>query len=775
MGKFGIGQPVLREEDWRLLRGAGQFVSDTNLPGQAYAIFLRSPHAHAEIARVDTTAACAAPGVLAVYTGEDVAAAGLGTPGMPARRVRPDGQPMKHRPQPALALGRVRYVGDAVAMVVAETLEQARDAAELVEVDYNDLPSVTDTAAAAAPDAPLVWDDYPDNISNLFQAGDKAATDAAFAAAAHVVKRRFRISRVFAHYMEPRGAIGVWDEREERWTLYADVQYPHRVRELLARNILKVPEQAIRVLSRDVGGGFGTKGWQYVEHRLTLWAARKLGRPVKWTCERSEAVQADEHARDNVTEAELALDADGRFLALRTHTLANIGAYLSAIRNLLATFTNVQTLVGVYDFPTAHATVLCLHSNTSPTAPYRGAGRPEATYVIERMIDEAAVELGLDPADLRRRNMIAPERLPLKTPLGGNYDCGEFAANLDETLKMADYAGFAARRAAAQAEGKLRGIGLAHPIESAGAPSMEFAEIRFSNGGTATLMMGTKAQGQGHATVFKQILAEKLGLDPKDVRYIDGDTDVVNVGMGTMGSRSTVIGGTAITVAADKVIAKARKLAAHMLEAGEADIEFAEGTFTVAGTDRTLPLQEVVRASFLPERLPKGMEPGLYETGSFSPDAATYPNGCHACEVEIDPATGVVTIVGWWVVDDVGVVINPTTVKGQIHGGIAQGVGQILGEEVVYDPDSGQILTGSFMDYAMPRAGDFPYIHIVSRPVPTKRNPLGVKGAGEAGTVGALPALMNAILDALRPLGVKHLDMPATPERVWQAIQAARG
>ncbi|MCZ6589107.1 MAG: xanthine dehydrogenase family protein molybdopterin-binding subunit, partial [Alphaproteobacteria bacterium] len=524
MEKFGIGQGVLRQEDPRLLRGRGLFVNDVNLPGQTYAIVLRSPHAHAEIKSIDIGAAAAAPGVLAIFTGEDIAADKLGVPGMPAKWKRPDGEPMKYRPQPPLALGRVRYVGDPVALVVAETLDQARDGAELIDVDYVSIASVTDTAQTVAADAPLVWDDSTDNDSGVFRAGDAGAVEAAFATAAHITKRRFVISRVFAHYMEPRGAIGAYDEREDRFTLHADVQYPHRVRQLLAEKIFSIPEQNIRVVARDVGGGFGTKGWQYAEHRLVLWAARKIGRPVKWACERSEAIQADEHGRDNVTEAELAFDADGKAVGLRVNTVANIGAYLSAIRNLLAAFTNVGTLIGVYDIPTAHVTVRTVHSNTNPTAPYRGAGRPEATFVIERMFDEAAREMAIDPTELRARNMIASDAMPVTTALGLTYDCGEFAINQAEALKMASYSEFASRRDAAAARGKLRGIGLANPIERSASPAPDFAEIRFSTDGSATILMGTKSQGQGHETIYKQIVGERLGLAPTEMRVIDGDT-----------------------------------------------------------------------------------------------------------------------------------------------------------------------------------------------------------------------------------------------------------
>jgi carbon-monoxide dehydrogenase large subunit len=772
MGEFGVGQSVTRFEDPRLLRGGGRFIDDVNLPGQAHAVVLRSMHAHARIAAIDTAAARRAPGVVAVFTGADAARDKLGTMRMTLNRKRPDGSPMFASPHRGLSADRARYVGDPVALVVAETLAQAEDAADLVRVDYEPLPSVTSTAEAVG-GAP-VWDECPDNVCSIFEAGDKAAADLALAGAHRIVRRRYVISRVHAQYMEPRGALGAYDPAEERYTLYADVQYPHRVRNALATNIFKVPEHQIRVIAGEVGGGFGTKGWQYPEHRLMLWAARKLGRPVKWACDRRDAIPADEHARDNVTEAELGLDAEGRFVGLRVRTLANVGAYVSSDRNLLATFSNVATVVGVYTFPAAHVYVTCVMTNTNSTAPYRGAGRPEATYVIERLIDDAARELHVDRLELRRRNVIPASAMPYRTALGSNYDCGDFARNMDDAVKLADVAGFPARREEAKARGMLRGLALVNAIERAASPGPEFAEIRFTPSGSATLFMGTKNQGQGHETTFKQILHEKLGLDPREVRFIDGDTERVGFGMGSMGSRSTVIGGTAVCVAADKVVSKGRRIAAKLMEAAEADVVFADGRFAVAGTDRGLTIVEVARAAFLPGQLPPGVEPGLYETGTFSPKQDTWPNGCHVCEVEIDPDTGAVDLVGYVVVDDVGTVINPLTLKGQIHGGVAQGVGQALMEQVVYDAESGQLLTASFMDYAMPRADTLPDMAIASNPVPTKLNPLGAKGAGEAGTVGALPAVINAVVDALAPLGVRDLDMPATGDRVWRAIQGAK-
>jgi len=774
MIKFGVGQPVTRLEDARLLKGKGHYQDDTNLPGQLHAVFLRSPHAHARIKAIDTAAAASAPGVHAVYTGADYAADGLATPKAAMPRKKADGSPMFAPQRPALVVDRVLYVGDPVAMVIAETLAQAKDAAELVDVEYKTLPSVTSTADAALPDAPRVWDENPDNISHTYERGDKAKTEAAFARARHIVRRRYVISRVHAQYMEPRGAIGTYDAGEDRYTLYADVNYPHRVRNMLANMVFKVPESKVRVVCHDVGGGFGAKGWQYVEHRLTLWAAKKLGRPVKWSCERSEVILADEHGRDNIGEIELAFDDNAKILALRLHMLASIGAYIASDRQLLTPFGMIGTVVGVYDIPAAYVSIDAVLSNTSPTAPYRGAGRPEAIYLIERAIEDAARELNLDPVELRRRNIISTTAMPYQTALGLNYDCGDFTKNMDTALAAADYASFAMRRDASKKRGILRGIGLVNAIKAAAGPVPEYAEIRFNPGGTAMLLMGTKAHGQGHETAFKQMLCERLGLVPNDIQYIDGDTDRVAFGMGSNGSRSMVVGGSALHLAAGKVIDKGKRLAAHLLEAAEADLEFADAKFIVAGTDRSIPLTQVARASFQPARLPPGMEPGLFENATYAPERATFPNGCHVCKVEVDPETGEVRLVDYTVVDDVGTVINPLTLKGQVHGGLAQGIGQILMEQVAYDRQSGQLLSASFMDYAMPRADVIRDIEVHENPVPTKTNPLGAKGAGEAGCVGSLPAVMLAIMNALEPLGVKELDMPATSERVWAAIQNAK-
>ena len=775
MSKYGIGQPVTRFEDSRLLRGQGRYINDVNLPSQAYMVLVRSPHAHANIKSINVDAARAAPGVLAVYTGADYTADGLGMPKANMPRKRPDGKPMYAPQRPALVSDRVRYVGDPVTMVVADTLEQAKDAAELVEVDYETLRSVTTTEDTVKPGAPAVWDDCPDNISNFVERGNKAATDAAFAEAAKTIKRRYVISRVHAQYMEPRGTLGVYDQGEDRMTLYADVQYPHRVRNMLAQNVFKVPESKMRVIAGDVGGGFGTKGWQYVEHRLTLWAARKLLRPVKWCCERSEAVMADEHGRDNIGEIELALDKDNKFTALRLNMIANIGAYVGSDRNLLSPFGMIGTVLGVYLIPKAYINVVGVLSNTNPTAPYRGAGRPEAIYLIERLVDDLARELGVDRVELRRKNMLPESALPYQSPVGPYYDCGEFEKNLDMAIKLADVAGFEARKEESKKRGRLRGLGIINAIEqAAGTAQPEYAEIRFNPSGTVALLMGTKNQGQGHETMFKQILNERLGIDPGDVQYIDGDTDRVAFGMGTNGSRSTVLGGSALYGAAEKVIAKGKRIAGHMLEAGEQDIQFADGTFKVAGTDKSVSMKQVAMTAFNPAKLPKNFEGGLYENATYLGEKDTYPNGCHICELEVDPETGDVTVDRYAVVDDVGTVMNPMGLKGQIHGGVAQGIGQILCEQVVWDRESGQLLTASFLDYAMPHAQMIPNMEVKSNPVPTKYNPLGAKGAGEAGTVGAMPVVMNAIMDALAPLGVSDVLMPATAQNVWRAIQQAK-
>ncbi|MGQ0509618.1 MAG: xanthine dehydrogenase family protein molybdopterin-binding subunit [Betaproteobacteria bacterium] len=742
--KYGIGQPVPRFEDARLLRGEGLFVNDIAVAGMAHLAYVRSPHARARIASVDASEALAAPGVAGVFTVEDLEHDGIGTTAPAIKRSRADGRPMFWRAHPGLAKGMVRHVGDPVAIVAAQTLAQAKDAAERVMVEYEALP-------AAEP----VWDECPDNVSHVFETGDRAATEAAFAGAARVVKRRYSVSRVHAQFMEPRGAIGEWDAAAGRYTLHCDVQYPHRVREVLGQ-LLGVAGDRIRVVSNDVGGAFGAKGWAQLEHRHALWLARRLGRPVKWTCDRSEALLADEHGRDMEAEVELAFDASHRILALRARNVSALGAYVSSDRNILPSFANLGSLAGMYAIRAAHVCVTGIFSHTQSLAPYRGNGRPEAIYLLERLMDDAARELGADRVELRRRNLVPPSAMPWRNPLGFTYDCGEFGRGMDQALALADWNGFAARRRESEARGRLRGIGLANAIERAAAPGLEYATLDFDADGRATLAVGTKSQGQGHETLYRQIAASRLGLAPEDLALVEGDTDRVPRGNGTFGSRSAAVGGTALWLAADKVIESGRRIAARKLEAAAADIAFAGGRFTVAGTDRSLALGEAVA--------------GLSEQAEFSPAAETFPNGTHVCEVEVDPETGAIQLLNYAVVDDVGTELNPLTLHGQVVGGIVQGLGQILMEQIVYD-DEGQLLTGSFMDYAMTRAADLCGIVVGHNPVPTKLNPLGAKGAGEAGTVGALAAAMNAIVDAL---GAADIDMPATPERVWRALSRAR-
>jgi aerobic carbon-monoxide dehydrogenase large subunit len=773
MGQFGVGQPVPREEDPYLLRGAGRYVDDVRLPDLARAVVLRSPHAHARIRSIDTAAAQAAPGVLLVLTGEspEVAALGLQVPRMP--RKRRDGSPGFIAPQPHLARGEVRFVGDPVAFVVAETLNQAKDAAELVEVDYEPLPALVSTAAAVEPGAIKIWENCPDNVAFYHEIGNKAAVEAAFAGAAHVVKHRMVINRITANSMEPRGSLAEYDGRENRYVVRCTLQAPHRSRAIFAQ-LLKVPETQVRVICENVGGGFGMKGSLGPEYVLTALASRLLRRPVKWVEERSEGLLSDEHARDNVTEAELALDKDGKFLALRTRTLANIGAYHTSDRAAGPPLANLGSLAGTYTTPALYCEVLGVMTHTQLTGHYRGAGRPEASYVIETMVDLAARKLGIDPAELRRRNTIPPITAPYKTGLTFVLDSGDFGRNLGDALKLADHAGFAARLADSKKRGKLRGIGVTNTIEGTAGGMLEHAEIRFDFTGTLTLMMGTHDHGQGHGTTFKQILCDKLGIEPDKVRFRNGDTDEVLTGTGTFGSRSTACGGSALVIAADKVIARGKKLASHLLEAADADIIFEGGKYAVAGTDKAISLIDVAKASYMPGRLPRGSEMGLFETGTYDGGAPTYPNGCHICEVEIDEATGTIEMVRYVAVDDCGRVINPLLLEGQMHGGIAQGVGQALMEDLAFDRDSGQVMSGSFMDYAMPRASDFCAIEMESNEVPAKTNPLGVKGGGEAGTVGGLAAMMNAINDALARAGADYVQMPCTAEKVWRALEAAR-
>ncbi|HET9149932.1 MAG TPA: xanthine dehydrogenase family protein molybdopterin-binding subunit [Alphaproteobacteria bacterium] len=771
MGQFALGQAVPRFEDIRLLAGGGRYVGDMALPHMAFGTVLRSPHAHARIVSIDTAAAAAAPGVLAVLTGKDWKASGLGDLPTGSGRKRRDESPLYRPRYPALVEDRARWVGDPVAFVVAETLDQAMDAAELIDVDYEPLPAVTSTAEAASPGVALVWDDCPNNICFVHLDGDKAATDAAFAKADRVVRHRLVINRVTAATTEPRGSIGVYDKTEDHYTIYTTLQRTHGFRAELAGRVLKVPESKVRVVAGDIGGSFGMKSAVYNEVALVLWASKVTGRPVKWVSTRSEAFLSDGQGRDNVSDAELALDKNGKFLGLRVHTFANVGAYLQS-GGESSPVANIGTLAGVYLTPAIHVDVTAVFTNTNPVRPYRGNGRPEAAYVIERLVDLAADELGIDPAELRRRNMIPPSALPFKTMLGNTYDSGEFEKSLDLALEIADYKGFAARRSEAEKRGKLRGIGISHTIERAASPGYEGAEIRFDRAGTVTVLSGAVTQGQGHETVFKQLVCDRFGLDPKEVHYVSADTDKVFFGEGTGGSRTATIGGAALKLAADKAVAKATRIAAHMMGVDVGDVKFEEGVFTSPKSNQSLTIKDIAKASLHPKNMPAGEEVGLVAAATYYSPVMNFPNGCHVCELEIDRDTGVVQIVGYTVVDDVGNVLNPLLLKGQIVGGVAQGVGQVLMEDIRFDAD-GQLLTGSFMDYAMPKATHFSRVRIKSNPVPTKTNPLGVKGAGEAGSVGALPAVANALVDALSALGVRHVEMPATPERLWRTMQAA--
>ncbi|HEX9809888.1 MAG TPA: xanthine dehydrogenase family protein molybdopterin-binding subunit [Alphaproteobacteria bacterium] len=773
MGEFALGQPVSRFEDQRLLRGGGRYVDDMVLPGMAYGHVLRSPYAHARIRAIDTSKAKAAPGVLAVLTGADWEASGYADLPVPKSAwKRPDGSPMYRPRYRALAKDRVRWVGDYVAFIVAETRAQAVDAADLVEVDYEPLPAIVSTAEALKEGAPLVWDDCPNNICFNHQFGDKAAVDTAFAKADHVVSHSFVINRVYAAAMEPRGAIGHYDSTDGRYTVYTTLQRAHAFRAELA-GTLRIPESRLRVVAGNVGGSFGMKSAVYNEVALVLLASRVTGRPVKWTASRSESFLGDAHGRDNVSEASLALNKNGRFLAMRVKNTVAIGAQLQTGGDSSSTG-NLGTLAGVYTTPAIHVDVTTVFTNTNPMRPYRGNGRPEAAYVIERLVDIAAAELGIDRVEIRRRNIIPPDAMPFKTGLTFTYDCGEFEKGMDMALEMADYAGFEKRRAEARKRGKLRGFGLSNSIERAAAPGYEMGEIRFDRSGTCSIISGAVDQGQGHETIFKQLVCDRLGLDPGEVHYVSGDTDKVALGEGTGGSRSATIGGSALLMASDKVIAKGRRIAAHILEVDAGDVDFADGVFSSPKSNRSLTIKEVAKLAVNPKMVPDGLEPGLAEVAVYRNLVTNFPNGCHVCEIEIDEETGQVRIVAYGVVDDVGFVMNPLLLHGQIQGGVAQGVGQMLMEDIHFDPETGQNLTGSFMDYAMPHATDFAPIRVKSNPVPTRTNPLGVKGAGEAGNVGALPAVGNALADALSVYGIRDVPMPATAERLWRLIQASK-
>jgi carbon-monoxide dehydrogenase large subunit len=784
----GMGASVARTEDRRFLLGKGRYTDDLVLPGQSYAVFVRSPHAHATIRSIDARQALQSPGVLAVLTGEDVAADGLG--GIPCgwNITNKDGTNMVEPPHPALALGKVRHVGDPVAMVIAGTKAAAKDAAQLVEIDYEPLHAVAHLPAAVKEGAPQVWDEAAGNVCFDFHLGDAAATDAQFAGAAHVVSIDLVNNRIAPNAIEPRAANGNFDDVEDRYTLYTTSQNPHLTRLLLGAFTLKVPEHKLRVVAPDVGGGFGSKIFHYAEELLVLWASKRVGHPVKWTSDRTEAFLSDAHGRDHVTHAELALDADGKLRALRVRTLANLGAYLSTFSTAVPTYLHATLLNGPYVIPAIYAEVKAIFTNTVPVDAVRGAGRPEATYLLERLVEKAGRELGIDSVEIRRRNLIQADQFPYQTPVALQYDTGDYVATLDMALEEGDHAGFAARKAESEQRGKLRGFGISTYIEACGiAPSAlvgalgaraglyEAATVRVHPTGSVTVFTGTHSHGQGHETTFAQLVVERLGIPLENIEIVHGDTDRIPFGMGTYGSRSAAVGGSAIYKAVDKIVDKGKKIAAHLLEASVADIEFTDGKYRVAGTDREKSFGEVAFAAYVPHNYPiDTVEPGLEDSAFYDPKNFTFPGGCHLVEVEVDPETGVVDVVKVTIADDVGVIINPMIVDGQAHGGLAQGIGQALYEECVYD-DDGQLLSGSYMSYCMPRAADLPSFKVGNHVTPCTHNPVGVKGVGEVGAIGVPPAVINAVLDALAPLGVTHIDMPATPEKVWRAIGAARG
>src|SRR5215469_16126101 len=715
MKQFGIGQPVRRVEDRRFITGRGNYVDDIQRPRQVHAFMLRSPHAHARIAAIDPLAARTAPGVLAVLTGEDLARDGIGPIPCVSAVANRDGSPSVLLPHPALARDRVRHVGDTVTIVVAESVAAARDAAELITVDYEPLPAVVDTAHAFESVQPLVWDEAPGNLCFDWEVGDRAAVERAAAGARHRIALELVNNRIIVNSMEPRGAIGEYDPGEDAYTLWSSTQGSHFLRNLLADSVFKVPENRIRVITRDVGGGFGMKLFLYPEHVLVLWAARKIGRPVKWIPDRADAFMTDTQGRDNVTRLELALDDELRFLALDVGLVANMGAYLSNFAPEIPTISGAVMYSGVYAIPAIHVGVKGVFTNTVPVDAYRGAGRPEAAHAVERLVDYTARRLGAPPQELRRRNFIKPEAMPYRTPLGLNYDSGEFARNMDQALAEADLSGFPVRRAEARARGRYRGLGHAVYIEQSGFPPDEFAELRFDPSGTLTILMGTQSSGQGHQTAYTQLAAERLGVAPEKIRVLQGDTAAISFGRGTGGSRSIPVGGASLVQAADKLVAKGRRIAAHLFEAAEADVEFADGEFAVTGTDRRLRIEEVARAAFDPARQAPGVEPGFDESGHFTPPQPTFPNGCHVCEVEIEPDTGHIEILRYLVVDDFGVVINPLLLRGQ-----AQGVGQATLERTVYDPESGQLLTGNLTDYAIPHADTLPALEFSYNVVPCR-------------------------------------------------------
>jgi carbon-monoxide dehydrogenase large subunit len=763
MGSFAVGQPVRRLEDPRLVTGGGRFTDDVAPVSAARACFVRSPHAHAEIAGIEVAPALAVPGVLAVLTGADLVAAGLGP--LPCKTLyrHKDGRPMPAPERPALAVRRVRHVGDPLAIVVAEASTQAEEAAALVEVRYRPLPAVTEATLALQDGAPIVWPEAAGNLALDWEAGDAAAVDRLLAEAHHVTRVRLVNNRLVPNPLEPRGCIAEHDPLTGGFTLRTGGQGVHSMQAILAEQILRIPKEKLRVVQADVGGGFGMKIFVFPEYPACLWAARVVGRPVKWIASRSESFLADTHGRDHVTVVEIATDADARMTALRATATANLGAYLSQFGPFIPTECGARMYAGVYRLQAVHFAVRCAFTHTAPVDAYRGAGRPEAAYAVERAVDATARELGLAPDAFRRRNFIDPGAMPYRTAMQATYDSGDFARAMQAALSRADAAGLAARRRASAEQGRLRGLGLAYYIEQCAGGGDETARIEIRPDGRIRLLIGTQTNGQGHATAYAQILADALGVPLDSVETVQGDTALIVAGRGTGGSRSIPVGGVVAQRAAKDVIERARPLAAEMLEAAAVDVVFEGGGFRIVGTDRRIGLLDVARRA-------GGVEGG----DTWQPTASTFPNGCHVCELEIDEATGAVRIDRYTVVDDFGTVINPLLVEGQVHGGVAQGIGQALVEETVYDRDSGQLLSGSFMDYAMPRADLVPAIDFSMGPVPCATNPLGMKGAGEAGAIGAPPAVINAVVDALSPLGIRHVDMPATPERLWRLIRDAR-
>lgn len=769
----GIGQSVPRREDGALLSGQGQFIDDLNLPGQLHAYFIRSPHAHARIRGIDVAAATAMPGVAAVLTGADLAADGIGVLQAPATPLNRDGTPIHNPPQHAIAVDKARHVGDSVAMVLADSVEAARTAAEHVDVDYKILPSVTTAVDALTPDAPSIWEDLPSNLALDWETGDRRATDAAFDAARHVVRLDLVNNRIVVAALEPRGALAAYDPASGRYTLYTPTGGGTQIQMGLAGKGLDVAPSAIRVVTPDVGGGFGIKNDIYPEQIAVCWAARRLGRPVKWYADRTDSFMADRHARDHVMAASLALDADGRFLAIRCRTVSNMGAYLTAAAPIIPTGGGTRMLTNVYRIATVHAETQCVFTNTTPVAAFRGAGKPEFCYMVERLVDAAARELSLDPAELRRRNLVRPEDMPYSTPTGLVYDSGDFQHNMEDALRLADRDGVPGRRAEAATRGKRLGFGFSVYTEPDGFKDGRVG-LQFDPQGGLTLSMTGQSNGQGHETTFAQVAAGELGLPLERIRVVQGDTDRVGYGTGTGGSRTATIAGTAIHLATAKLVEKGRRIAAHLMEASAEDIVFEDGRFAIAGTDRAVDIAAVAAASFDVARVPDGMELGFDATSHYAAKAYSYPCGCHVAEVEIDEETGLVEVVRYALVSDFGTVINPMLLQGQMHGGILQGIGQAVYEECRYDADTAQLLNGSFMDYCLPRATHMPSFSWGRNETACLTNPLGIKGCGESGPTAALPAVMNAVMDALADCDTRGLDMPVTAEKVWRVLRDGR-